>query len=61
MLILVSINSGCGIGFNVSGSFLLPDSNRFGENVIIFGADMSSSVHIDNKKKDVLILGKVQT
>ena len=48
MLILVSINLGCGIGFNVSGSFLLPDSNRFGKN-IIFGADMSSSVHIDNK------------
>ena len=60
MLILVSINLGCGIGFNVNGSFLLPDSNRFGKN-IIFGADMSSSVHIDNKKKDVLILGKAQT
>ena len=28
-----------------------------GENVIIFGIDMSSSVHIDNKKKDILILG----
>ena len=28
-----------------------------GKNVIIFGADMSSSVHItDNKKKDILIL-----
>ena len=24
-------------------------------NVIIFGADMSSSVHIDNKSKDILI------
>ena len=24
----------------------------------MFGADMSSSVHIDNKKKDILILGK---
>ena len=28
----------------------------FGKNVIIFGADMSSSVHIDNKNKDILIL-----
>ena len=28
-----------------------------GKNVIIFGADMSSSVHIDNKNKDILILG----
>ena len=25
--------------------------------VIIFGVDMSSSVHIDNKKKDILTLG----
>ena len=29
-----------------------------GKNVIIFGADMSSSVHIHNKSKDTLILGK---
>ena len=28
------------------------------KNVLIFGADMSSSAHIDNKKKDVLVLGK---
>ena len=28
-----------------------------GKNVIIFGADMSSSAHIDNKIKDILILG----
>ena len=26
------------------------------ENVIIFGADMSSSMHIDNKNNDILIL-----
>ena len=29
-----------------------------GENAIIFGVDMSSSMHIDNKKKDILILGE---
>ena len=29
-----------------------------GKNVIIFGADMSLSFHIDNKGKDNLILGK---
>ena len=29
-----------------------------GKNVIIFGADMNSSVHIDNKFKDILILGE---
>ena len=33
----------------------------FGQNVIIFGADTSSSVHVDNKKKDILILGSGQT
>ena len=29
--------------------------------MIIFGVDMSSSPHTDNKKKDILILGKVPT
>ena len=32
-----------------------------GKNVIIFGADMSSSVHVDNKGKDILILGQGST
>ena len=32
-----------------------------GEDVFIFGVDMSSSVYIDKKKKDILILGKGQT
>ena len=32
-----------------------------GRNVIIFGADMSSSVHIDYKNKDILILGEGPT
>ena len=27
------------------------------QNVLIFGADMSFSIHIDNKKKDILVLG----
>ena len=27
----------------------------------LFGVDISSSVHIDNKKKDILILGKGPT
>ena len=34
--------------------FKLSDSNEFGKNVIIFGADISSSVLVDNEK----ILGK---
>ena len=48
--------SGYDIGFDSRSEFLLPDSSM-DKNVIIFGVDMSSSVHIDNKKKDILILG----
>ena len=48
--------SGYGIGFDRKGSFSFPGGG-FGQNVIIFGADMSSSTHIDNKGKDILILG----
>ena len=33
----------------------------FGQNVLIFGADTSSFPHIDNKKKDILVLGKGPT
>ena len=33
----------------------------FDQNVLIFGADMSSSSHIDNKKKDILVLGRGPT
>ena len=29
-----------------------------GKIVINFGADMSSSMHVDNKRKDILILGE---
>ena len=32
-----------------------------GKNVIIFGVDMISSVDIDNRKKDILILGSGPT
>ena len=52
--------SGHGIGFDRHGSFSFPGSG-FGSNVIIFGVDMTSSVHVDNKKKDILILGKGPT
>ena len=49
--------SGYGIGFDRKSSFSFP-SGEFGQNVIIFGVDMSSSVHVGNKKKDILIFGK---
>ena len=52
--------SGYGTGFNSRSEFSLPNVS-VNKNVIIFGVDMSSSVHIDNKKKDVIILGKVPT
>ena len=42
--------SGYGIGFDRRSSFSFPGGG-FGQNVIIFGVDMSSSSHIDNKKK----------
>ena len=52
--------SGFGIGFNRRSSFSFP-SGGFGQNVLLFGIDMSSSIHIDNKKKDILVLGREPT
>ena len=49
--------SGYGIGFDRRSSFSFP-SGGFGQNISIFGVDMSSSAHIYNKKKDMLVLGK---
>ena len=51
---------GYGIGFDRKSSFPFPNGG-FGQNVIIFGVDISSSAHVDNKKKDILILGKGPT
>ena len=48
--------SGYGIGFDRGNVYSV--GNGFGRNVIIYGVDMSSSVHVDNKGKDILILGK---
>ena len=49
--------SGYGIGFHSKGTFLHP-SGSFGNNVIIFGADMSSSTHSNNRTNNILVLGK---
>ena len=51
--------SGYGIGFDIKISYSI--GNDIGRNVIIFGVDMSSSPHIENKKKDILILSKNPT
>ena len=48
--------SGYGIGFDMKGILDLV------KNVIIFGVDMSSSVHVDNmEKKNIVILGEDPT
>ena len=52
--------SGYGIGFDRRSSFLFT-SGGFGQNVLVFGADMSTSIHIDNKGKDILLLGRGPT
>ena len=49
--------SGYGIGFDTKGSFLHADGT-YGVNVIIFGADLSSSTHVNNKANNILVLGK---
>ena len=48
------------IGFDARSEFLFTDGS-YGKNVIIFGADMSTSAHVDNKGKDILILGEGPT
>ena len=48
------------IEFDSGSEFLLSDGSM-GKYVVIFGADMSSSTHIDNTGKDILILGKGPT
>ena len=44
--------SGFGIGFDRRSIFSF-SGGGFGENVLIFGVDMSSSSHIDNKKRHI--------
>ena len=48
------------IGFDGKGTFSLP-SGQFSQNVIIFDVDLSSSIHVYNKKKYILILGEDPT
>ena len=49
--------SGYGIGFDSKGTFSHPSGNVV-QNVIIFGADMSSSANANNKTRIILILGE---
>ena len=52
-----SCHSGYDIGFDSRGSFTHP-SGGYGRNVIIFGADLNSSTHANNKTRNVLVFGK---
>ena len=52
--------SGYGIGYDRRSSFSFP-GGRSGQNVLIIWVDMSSSSHIDNMKKYILVLGKGPT
>ena len=49
-----------GVGFDRRSLFSHPSGGN-GQNVIIFRVDTSSSTKIDNRKKDILILGKGPT
>ena len=49
--------TGHDIEFDSRGEYSLPDGS-VGKNVIIFGIDVNSSMHIDNKGKDFLIQDK---
>ena len=52
--------SAYGIGFDRRLSFSFPGGG-FGQNLLIFGVDVSFSADIDNKKKDKLVLGEGPT
>ena len=49
-----------GIGFDRRSSFSFT-GGEFGQNVLIFGVDMSTPIHIDNKKNEILVLGRGPT
>ena len=51
------IYSGWGIGFDHDETFDHPEGGT-ARNVIIFGVNMSGSVHASNKTKDFLVLGR---
>ena len=52
--------SGYEIRFDRRSSFSFL-GGRYDQNVLIFVADISSSIHVDNKKKDILVLGRGPT
>ena len=49
--------SGYGLGFDSCSQFLWKDGS-YGKNVTIFGVDNTSSVHIDSRNNNILVLGE---
>ena len=49
--------SGYGIGLDRKGEFSFGNSG-IGKNVIVFGVDVTNSSHADNRKNNILVLGK---
>ena len=43
--------SGYGLGFESKSTFSVPADNSYGQNIAVFGVDMSNSIHTDNKKR----------
>ena len=50
------IYSGYGLGFDSTSQFTHPNGGM-ARNIIIFGVDLSNSVHSTNKTQNILILG----
>ena len=58
--VIIDEYSGYGIRFDRRSSLSFPGGG-FDQNVLIFGADMSFSAHIDNKKKHIIIRNRSNT
>ena len=56
-ILKINTYSGYGTAFDSGGSFSHP-SGGYGKNVIIFGADLSSSAHPNNRANNISVLGK---
>ena len=52
--------SGYGFGFDTCSQFSWTNG-ELGKNVVIFGVDNSSSMYVDNRKRDIIVLGKGPT
>ena len=57
MMILVNTNILDCTGFDSKGSFSHP-SRGYGKNIIIFGVDISSSTHANNKTRSIVVLDR---